>query len=536
MNDKQQRELESIVNEVIRKQDKIIPIIGDNCFVGLLIDEENNTSKLVPLQEWIVEKMLGNNVSTEKKQLIASIGYRGLDMLYEEYAHIYGEGGKLPYSDYKDPLLSFVEIAIKEKQVCLSNDIKEFLKAGKFNVIATTCPFHILENEISQEGFEYNVSSFAPISIQKNIHQEGSKSEEILKLPAIYQVFGDCEGEFVLGEDDLLKFLHFLNHSESEKGYGASPLVKYIRDKMGENKGDCLLMPIGCDNLPNWLFRFLWYPFSSECIRGKDKNNKGGVWPKYSTDENFYKFLRKYQFKTFSGSTSSLKEHESEGDPVIKRITQEMQRLTLELQGRKGELERYASTELNVQWTDDSWDVFLSYASEDIEITDTIYKVLTTQCKKKVWMDKRGGIKPGKLYWEAIQYGIEHSKTYMFIITESYLAKAIDKNHRDENGFVEPTGVYQETDRIRQYFISQRRDGKARDYAIPLIQEGTIVSYTDIGKNKHEKIALNGALLEKLPKFVEYQMLQTDVIFEGVEALLFNKSNIEEKLTNIYKA
>ncbi len=52
-------------------------------------------------------------------------------------------------------------------------------------------------------------------------------------------------------------------------------------------------MPIGCSNLPDWLFRFLWYPLSQY-----ENSHKGGIWPNYR-DEDFYKFLRKYQFRTF---------------------------------------------------------------------------------------------------------------------------------------------------------------------------------------------------------------------------------------------
>ena len=546
MVDKQMKELESLVSEVLKKQDRIIPIIGDNCFGGKIADVKNpDMSTSVTLLEWVVEKMLGGAVQSEKKKLITCSGYRGLDMLYDEYKRIYQEEDEdFPYTDFKEPLVTIVEKGIKDKQIYLRNDIKDFLRAGRFDVVVTTCPFHILEKEISEEGFQYNVSSFAPISIRNisnsansNSTNSISKSETELKLPSIYQVFGDCEGEFVLGEDDLLKFLHYLNHAESEKGYGASPLVKYILNKMGENnKGDCLLMPIGCDNLPNWLFRFLWYPFSSECLRGKDKNNQGGVWHKYSEDKSFYKFLRKYHFKTFSNSTDSLREGNSDSDPVLERLTKELLKKKIEIQGKKGEIEKYATHELNVLWNeDDTWDVFLSYASEDYEIVKQIYEILTTRCNLNVWMDKRGGIKPGELYWEAIQHGIEHSKKYMFVITESYLAKAIDKNHRDENGFICPTGVFQETDRIRQYFISQRRDGKSRFYSIPLIQEGTKVSFTDLNNVRHEGINLNGALLERLHNFVEYQLLQTDVIFEGVEALEFAKTNIEDNLINIFK-
>ena len=288
-------------------------------------------------------------------------------------------------------------------------------------------------------------------------------------------------------------------------------------------------MPIGCGNLPNWLFRFLWYPFSQDRLIGSDKNNQGGVWHKHSTDENVYKFLRKYRFKTFSCSTDSLKEEGTEGDPVLLR-------LTMEFQSRVNDLQKYASSELQVQWDEnDEWDLFISYASEDVILAKKVYDILTTRCGKKVWMDNRGSIKPGDQYWDAIQHGIEHSHQFLFIISESYLSKAIDKNHIYETGEIEPTGVYQEIERIKQYFLVKRRDGQ-KGYSFPLIIEGTKVTYTDHNKVLHKDEILSNGVLEKLPKYKEYEMLQTDVLFCHIQDLICNEGTLEKSLVSVFNS
>ena len=516
---KQQAELEALVKEVLKKQDRIIPIIGDDCYVGRI--GNGNNQQILPLQQWIAEELLEDNSTNETKNKIYSEGYRGLDLLFEEYKRINEDLG---FVDYKDAVISCIDKGVKDKRLFLRKDVKDFLSFGKFEVIATTCPYHILEKELLWGKKTYNVSSFAPIS-----SKEGSKSEASLKLPSIYQVFGDCEGEFVAGEEDLLKFLHYLNQTDTEKGFGASQLVKYIKDKGQDNKGLGLLMPIGCGNLPNWLFRFLWYPFSQDRLIGSDKNNQGGVWHKHSTDENFYKFLRKYRFKTFSDSTDSLKEEGMEGDPVLLR-------LTMEFQSRVNDLQKYASSELQVQWDDnDEWDLFISYASEDLIFAQKVYDILTTCCGKKVWMDNRGSIKPGDQYWDAIQHGIEHSHQFIFIISESYLSKAIDKNHIYETGEIEPTGVYQEIERIKQYFLVKRRDGQ-KGYSFPLIIEGTKVTYTDHNKVLHKNEILSNGVLEKLPKYKEYEMLQTDVLFYHIQDLICNEETLEKSLVSVFNS
>lgn len=518
MKDKQHEELESLVKEVLKKQDRIIPVVGDDCFVGVV--ERDNDRIVVPLQQWIAEKLLGEDSSLETINKIRVEGYRGLDILFEEYKRINEDDG---FVDYKDSILSLIEDGVNTNEIFLREDIKKFLLAGKFEVIATTCPFHILENEILCGNYKYNVSSFAPISLSKD-----SKSEASLKLPSIYQIFGDCDGEFVTGEEDLLKFLHYLNQTDTEKGFGASQLVKYIKDKGQDNKGLGLLMPIGCNNLPNWLFRFLWYPFSQERLIGSDKKNQGGVWHKYSSDENFYKFLRRYRFKTFSDSTDILKEDNAIGDPVLIRLTKEFL-------AKENKLQRYVSDELQVQWDEtNEWDFFISYASEDVDIAKKVYNILTNLCGKKVWMDNRGRIKAGDEYWTAIQHGIEHSHKYLFIITDSYLRKAIDKNHRYDSGEIEPTGVYQEIERIKQFFLAKRRDGQ-KGYTFPLVIEGTKVTYTDHNGIQHKDEILKTGILEKLPKYKEYEMLQTDVLFYHIQDLVCKVENLEKNLIEMFK-
>lgn len=516
MKDKQHEELETLVKEVLKKQDRIIPVVGDDCYAGYIVRENGHIQ--MPLQQWIAEKLIGEYSSQDTIDKIRIEGYRGLDIMFEEYKRFNEDDG---FVEYKDSVISIVENGVKSHELFLREDVKKFLLAGKFEVIATTCPFHILENEISWGKYKYDVSSFAPISLSK-----GSKSEASLKLPSIYQIFGDCDGEFVAGEEDLLKFLHYLNQTDTEKGFGASQLVKYIKDKGQDNKGLGLLMPIGCNNLPNWLFRFLWYPFSQERLIGSDKKNQGGVWHKHSSDESFYKFLRRYRFKTFSDSTDILKEENTTGDPVLVRLTKEFL-------AKENNLQKYAADELQVQWDEtNEWDFFISYASEDVDIAKKVYNILTDICGKKVWMDNRGRIKAGDEYWTAIQHGIEHSHKYLFIITDSYLRKAIDKNHRYESGEIEPTGVYQEIERIKQYFLAKRRDGQ-KGYTFPLIIEGTKVTYTDHNGIQHKDEKLKTGILEKLPKYKEYEMLQTDVLFYHIQDFVCSVENLEKNLVDM---
>lgn len=515
-----QTELENLVKLVLKKRDRIIPVIGDDAFEGFV--NINGKEHCFPLQRWLAEKLLGHDVDENTKDKIYNEGYRGLDLLCEKFENINSDD-----NDYRETLIDIIEQGVEEEKLRLRKDIKDFLRAGQFEVIATTCPYHILENELNSENKKYIVSCFSPIASKQSSKQDPnqtSRAEETLLLPSIYQIFGDCEGDFVSGEEDLLKFLHFLNQSDTEKGFGASQLVKYIKDKGQDNKGFVLLMPIGCNNLPNWIFRFLWYPFSQDCLNGYDKKNKGGVWYEHTKDENFYNFLKKYKFKTFSGPTDIFRQDDAGSDPVLNRLTDEFRRL-----------QNFVSSVLKVQSSDNGeWDVFISYAKEDETFAKKVYEILTSCCNKHVWLDSRDGIKAGDDYWESIKYGIKHSQSFLFLITDSYLDKAREKIHKDKTGFPRPSGVYQEIDLIVQHVIENKLDGQ-KGSCMPLILKGTKVTYTDYNGDLHENEILKNGDLEKLPRYKEYEVMRTEKLFDQIQDLICTPETLEEDLVNIFK-
>lgn len=335
-----QDELDLIIEEVKEKQDRIVPIIGDDCFVGYVDDEHT----LMPLQQWLTEELLGSRASGETKEKISSLGYYGLDLLFKEYERIFP---KRSTPMYKRDVIRIIENGIREKRLFLRKDVKDFLTAGSFEVVVTTCPFDIIEKELKCGDRLYNVSSFAPQLTLRGL----SRAEATLKLPAIYQLFGNIKNEYVSGENMLLKFLHFLNQTDTEKGYGASPLVKYLKDKEADNKGLALFMPIGCSNLPNWIFRFIWYPFCVDHMNVGD-DTQGGVWHQYSSDEDFYNFLINYGFRTFSEPTDILSGEVTEGDPVLMRLTEELHK-------KASEVQKYISSSLHID----------SLTNEDFDVT-----------------------------------------------------------------------------------------------------------------------------------------------------------------------
>lgn len=513
-------ELDKFVLYVLKRQDRIIPIVGDDCFFGKIKRQNGYIS--VPFQQWLAEELLENLSSDVIKNKIVSQGYYGLDCLFEEYKKQTEED----FCQFIDSISYLIENGVEDGRLGVRKDVESFLSAGHFEVIVTTCPYDIMFKGLKCGDKCYSISSFAP---QKVTIGE-SKSEAVLELPAIYQLFGNSNNEFVFGEDSLLRFLHYLNQSDIERGFGASQLVKYMKDKGADNKGFPLLMPIGCSNLPNWIFRFLWYPF---CLNPeKDSNKQGGVWYKYSDDKSFCDFLKNYNFRTLSKATDILRVGTTTEDPVLSR-------LTAEFNAKEEKIKRYISQQPNIETSNNGeWDVFISYAGEDFDFSQKVYDILTEECNQKVWMDKRGTgrINAGNDYWDVIQLGIEHSHKFLFVITENYLKKAKGKNHRDETtGAIGPTGVYREIELIRHHILNKRKDAE-KNNIIPVIVEGTKVTYTDINNKKHMNESLGSGMLEKLPYFEEYALMQTQDLFRYVHDMVCNGETLKENLKSIFKS
>ena len=506
-----------LIKAITNNQDRIIPIIGDNCFVGIL--EKDGVNKDVLLQEYIAEKLLGRAfVDYLYQNVTISNDYYYMTRICDAFQ------SENPREPFREKIKEVVCKGIEDKTIRLRNDVKKFLEIGRFDVIVTTSSYNILESELSDLQLCYNNKFFSPVAHNSQVV---SRPQDKIESPTIYHIFGHCESEFVLTEEDLLKFLHYLNYPESEKGYGPSPLIKYIKEKslLGEEKeSNCILMPIGCDNLPNWLFRFLWYPLSyvSLFAMSKDSNCQGGVWYKYSTDVNFRRFLSDYNFLSPDSIKVDNDSNHQESDSFLAKLTEEMK------SGCKKQIEKYG-----VHWQkEQSWDIFISYASDDKEDAKKIYDILTNKYKDekkvkkwKVWMDNR--IQVGEDYWKAIHFGIEHSDRCLFLITDNYLYKAINRYYII-NGEKKESGVYDETVIIRDFYLKEKKDlEKINRYPIPLIKEGTEVEV------EGEIKGLDGQLLEVLHTQQKYQNLRTDDMFKNTQAAVFNDDNIVDILKQL---
>ena len=467
---------EKISEQIYDARKRIIPIIGDEAFVCQWQDY-NGEKKEGSLQEYVYSKL-----HKKVKKIGNYYNRRGMDRKDFDYEITHG---------------------ISKNEISLRSEIKKFLEAGNFEVIISTDCFGILKKEL---GNNYFLTSFQPPA-----KYEKSKGEEsdFLQRPSIYQIFGNHEGQWVFNEQDFLRFLHHLHLSGAETGKGPSSLIKYLKENCEEKKLNHLLIPLGCDYLPDWIFRFLWYPISpSVATLGGQQHLDGGIWLSETSNDAFKNFLKDESFYYWD-----IKHSVTE---ILNRVTKKIEDSLINDINKLGVVFN----------KEKEWDIFLSYAKEKGETPPEVkklYDCLTNKLGKRVWLDNRD-IKAGENYWHAIKYGILYSNCFMYAITTTYLDKLKEPSRRNKDTYMERTGVSQEVN----YIIDNYKKNPEK-INIPVVIKGA----AKIGDEILDES--NMGILESLHSMKGYEEVEkdTELLFKEKQICIFDKDNTADFLSKI---
>ena len=396
---------ERIINELIHGLNRIVPVVGEKEF--FYEDERGNH---VPLQEFIVERFIGENedslaaagqvMTQEECDRMSHSGYFGLSLLQGRFSSYFAE-------NYR----SFVAEAID--RITISPSVLKFLKAVRPRLIITTSPFGILEKHFPEySSYYYGCEGDRDADTHGNDY-------------IIYHLFGRAQqfsDNWVYDETSLLQFLHCLHDNDTSP----SNLADYLKDR-----GTLFL---GCD-FPDWLFRFLWYSISiKRTPQFKPKLTAGYWFSTESSDIAFNHFLNEISYRPQKDVNHIL-------ETVAERVSD------------KGQSDEHAH---NLPY-----DIFISHASEDDELCEKIKDELE-KAKLRVWYDG-GQIEDGN-YFETFKKGIEESRYFMPIVTEHYMIKFMEaKLGGDIAGLVEETRFAVENQKKRYSRLT---------YSLPVVKSG----------------------------------------------------------------
>ena len=437
--------MEKILSYYLRS---LVPLVGDEVF---FVKDENGQQSL---RSYVVEHFFYDypdkaerSYSKEERDKMKTDGYYGISVLRNAFKHA---------SDFDFYYSTIVNNA--KDRILIHPSVLTYIKTIRPRLILTTSPFNILDELLP----EYKTLWFYPT--------EESNFKD-LSAPTVCHIFGKagkCEVKWVVGEEELLDFLHGWNNGKSlDKAFVAR----------FQEKG---LLVLGCDSLPDWIFRFLWYPlgkFSKEkgkgFLLGSKENETYEVEKKTGISKNakssihasmsFEEFLRRINYEKSENMYRLL-------DAAIEIIQQD-------------EREEYQQTH----------DFFISYASDDRELALKI-KGKLEQAGLNVWLDKERPQELDGRYWAGIDRAIEKSRYFMPVVTKNYVERFFSKRRVKEN---KVTALEEETEKIISSLLAIYNDDEEKMLSkiIPVLNLGEKVMV--FHRNKEIEEDLNTENIDK---------------------------------------
>lgn len=436
---------ETLVDSLFDHYNEIVPVIGEDMFV---YKGEFSDGKELSIREYLLirfQEDFNIRLDDDKINAILKHDYYGLSIMHR----IFDAKGKDYIAKYKKYILE----AETRNEISLKPYVLDFLQAFNFSLIITTVSFRFLENILSRKdvsyssvGYKLNGNNKNPLPIGKNI----------------YHIFGDAKDgyDWVYDEKMLLGFMHSLH----EKDYMAENLIKYMRN------GKKRMMVLGC-NMPDWLFRFLWFPIYSDYSFEGDN----GYWiNETDVEDSFDSFLQEVNYAS-----------NEEVRYILETITSKFKSLITDTKEKKPKKDRF--------------DVFISYSSNDFELVKIIYKILSDR-NIDAWFDEDGSgrIIEGENYMKKIKENVPKCKYYMPIVTETFIQKSLDVE----------SNLSKETAIIDDYYKTLAEEDKDA-YSLPVIIAGNVFNGNDIDTKLVEGLSSLGILKKHF--YYQKKMMTFDV-------------------------
>lgn len=437
----QEAKIQKIVENLIEMKDVVIPIVGDDVFRVAAAD-----GAALSIHEYLLRRFVEEygdaGMTADDRAVVVRGEFYGLSKLERFFP-----------TDFEADYRRYIREARRRGLLRMDPTVQAFLEAFRFPLIITTTCFDFVEDAVG--GVRYASRAYSPLG------DNGAAPDPA--VPTVYHIFGTISdgSQWVYDEDKLLEFLHALHNADTT----STALKRYIDAR------NCRLLALGC-NLPDWLFRFLWYPLKSTATESRQKK---GYWiNERPTDESFNDFLDNIKFY------SARRQREILQLAVERKLQQDA--------AAKGEAAHDGGR---------GFDAFLSYASEDKAVARRVFDILTAR-GLRIWFDKDGGgkIEPGSNYMKKIEAGVAASTYYIPLVTGNFLTKVCnpESNLKKELDIV--------LARYRSFAVPPER------YSIPVIVRGSTFNDNPVTDSLVERMA---AFILPKPLFEHINMYEFDV-------------------------
>lgn len=397
---------ETMIDSLFDHYDEIVPVIGEEMFYykGCHSDD-----KEISIRQYLLNRFQNDfpdvHLDESKIYSIINSDFYGLSLMHR----LFNAKGK----NYVDRYKKYITEAENNNEIFMKDYLLDFLVAFRFPLVISTVSYKFIENILEDKGLSYNTVTY-------NLNGDNRNTLPIGRN--VYHIFGLAKDSYnwVYDERRLLDFMHSLH----EKDYMAENLVNPIRNAKKR------MMVLGC-NMPDWLFRFLWYPIYSNY----NAEGEHGYWINdVDVEDSFDGFLQEVNY----ASNEEVKD-------ILEKIASKRKELV--------------SDNKEIKPKKDKFDVFISYASEDYEIVKIIYKILSDR-NVDAWFDEDGDgrIIEGENYMKKIKENVPKCKYYMPIVTESFLKKNLAPE----------SNLSKETNIINDFYGTLSKE-QQENYSLPII-------------------------------------------------------------------
>lgn len=437
---------EIMIDSLFDHYDEIVPVIGEEMFYykGCHSDD-----KEISIRQYLLNRFQNDfpdvHLDESKISSIINSDFYGLSLMHR----LFNAKGK----NYVDKYKKYIAEAENNNEIFMKDYLRCFLMTFQFPLIVTTISFKFIENILNSDELSYNTISY---------NLKGNNRNPLPIGKNVYHIFGTAKENYnwVYDERRLLDFMHSLH----EKDYMAENLVNPIRNSKKR------MMVLGC-NMPDWLFRFLWYPIYSN----HEAEGEHGYWINNAdVEDSFDAFLQDVNY----ASNEDLKE-------ILEEITKKKKELVIVKKDNKTKKDKF--------------DVFISYASEDFEIVKMIYEILSDR-NIDAWFDEDGSsrIIEGENYMNKIRESVPKCRYYMPIVTESFIKKSL----------LPESNLSIETNVINDFYNTMENDSRDT-YSLPVIISNQNFNGNEIDTKLVEGLSALGIL--KPHFYFQKKMIAFDV-------------------------
>lgn len=361
---------------------RVVPIIGDEFFYVIENDRE------VSVRDFLVRKLSSKfNVNDAVVDFSSIADAIELENFMNH---------KIRFINSQTDIYYEIGQVLQSERIYVRESLCKLIEINKFPLILTTSFIPGLEELLSQKGCECMAISYERAA-DSDIPPVGVSGDKTI----IYYMFGRCsriKKSYMVTEEDLLEYIHLWHETDARP----PRLAKYLANKF--------LLVLGC-NYPNWLFKFFWHSIRNfslippACQADKIMEIMQAIVSidQVKDDMDLERFLSRIHTSIYQSSGTFIQELvEHWSNYALTRNESEVSSVANEPTSDK-----------------DSVDVFISYASEDLQVVNRLAEMLRN-LGASVWFDKRE-LKLSDKYEDEITSAIAKAKRFMPVLSRTTL-------------------------------------------------------------------------------------------------------------------